>query len=735
MTGKTWMMLATSVAALVAPAAALAQQVSAEPTTDTEPSTQPDPARDIIVTAQRRSENLQSVAAAATAIAGDSLQAKGVYRLSDLQFASPSLSVTDSGLTQNVNIRGIGLASGSPNAANGVATYVDGVFQPPIVSTNSFYDIGSVEVFRGPQGTFVGSNSTGGAIFINSRNPELGNYGGYFEGALGNYSQAATEGALNVPLGSTLAVRVAGNYVNRDSFYRNAPTLLSRPGSLAEHAGRIGVYWEPSTAFNALLKADWAEKSTGGYAYRPIPGTRYAPYRSGDIRTLNYSDATANEERAFQSTLRLNYETAGGVTVRSITGYQNKRITNLYDVDATNTTLLPRSTQTQFVRERQISEEINFISPTTGAFSWIVGGYFQQNKIDVDISNVTIPAPVRVDVDIANTKHTYGVFAQATYKLTPRLSVDIGARHSWYDIVGTGTVTLQPPNIFLANPGGTHDDKKLTGKVALNWTPDVTNLIYGFVARGYKSGGFASPTVQFQPETVIDYEIGWKTSFFDRHVRTQIGAFYYDYKNFQLDAIDRSTGRSGVTNLASATVKGAEAQIQAHVAGFSVDGGAAYVDSSLSGTQFVDIRSVALAFPGVSNAPQCPAGQASAPPTCLDYAPFTATTAGGPNLFSPKWTWNIGAQYALPLGTATLTPRVNYGYIGSQWTYIAYNPTRDRIEGRGLLSASVRVALERFSFEVFGTNLTDKAYVSGQSGTNEFYGAPRQYGVRMHVDF
>ena len=91
-------------------------------------------------------------------IGGENLTDLGVERFDDLQTVVPSLSVSDSGLTQSVNIRGVGLASGSPSAANGVATYIDGVFQPPIVSTNSFYDIGSVEVLRGPQGTFVGSN-------------------------------------------------------------------------------------------------------------------------------------------------------------------------------------------------------------------------------------------------------------------------------------------------------------------------------------------------------------------------------------------------------------------------------------------------------------------------------------------------------------------------------------------------------------------------------------------------
>jgi iron complex outermembrane receptor protein len=124
--------------------------------------------------------------------------------------------VTKAGLSENVNIRGIGIASGSPAVANGVATYVDGVFQPPIVSANVYFDIANVEVLRGPQGTLVGSNSTGGAIFITSRNPSLDRVKGYAELGAGNYGGLSAQGALDMP-------------VSADA------------GSLNDRSGRIGL--------------------------------------------------------------------------------------------------------------------------------------------------------------------------------------------------------------------------------------------------------------------------------------------------------------------------------------------------------------------------------------------------------------------------------------------------------------------------------------------------------------
>lgn len=147
---------------------------------------------EVIVTAQRRKEKLQDVAVSATAFDAGALADKAVTNLADLQNASPALSISDGGITQSINIRGIGLASNSPSVTAGVATYVDGLFQPPIVQANSFYDLASVEVLRGPQGTLVGSNSTGGAIFINTQNPQLDEgLGGYAMFGGGNYCQSA----------------------------------------------------------------------------------------------------------------------------------------------------------------------------------------------------------------------------------------------------------------------------------------------------------------------------------------------------------------------------------------------------------------------------------------------------------------------------------------------------------------------------------------------------------------
>jgi iron complex outermembrane recepter protein len=219
--------------------------------------------QEIVVTSQRRVENLQDVPIAATALDADAIESKAVMQLADLQAAAPSLSITNAGQTQSVNIRGIGLASNSPNATAGVATYVDGLFQPPIVQFNSFYDLRGIEVLRGPQGTLVGTNSTGGAIFINSMNPELAESSGYARIGVGNYHAMEAEGAVNLPLADTLAMRVAGFHKERDSFYRDVGPFDNQAGRLDETGGRIGLLFQPGS-FSALAKLQLNDQQTGG---------------------------------------------------------------------------------------------------------------------------------------------------------------------------------------------------------------------------------------------------------------------------------------------------------------------------------------------------------------------------------------------------------------------------------------------------------------------------------------
>ncbi len=691
---------------------------------------------EIIVTAQRRKEKLQDVAVSATAFDASALADKGVTNLAELQNASPALSISDGGITQSINIRGIGLASNSPSVTAGVATYVDGLFQPPIVQANSFYDLASVEVLRGPQGTLVGSNSTGGAIFINTQNPQLfDGVGGYAVIGAGNYDSIQSEGALNLPVSDTFGLRAAGFYRRHDTYYKSVGPVDTKAGKLSEGGGRLTAMWNPGS-FQAIAKVSINDRNTGGYAYRPILGTPYEAFRVGDIRTLSFDTPVSNREKAFQASLELKQELDSGIVLRSVTGYQNKRIKALNDIDASAG---PGGiVEDYFAGEKVYTQEINIISPTDGLFDWILGGYFQRNDIRISILQDQVGFPT--DIIGGNQRTTTGMFAQGNYELAPGLEAQLGARYSTYKATGYGDVTIgegipgfPPGGLAVASLAGKHKDSLVTGKFALNWKVDPDNLLYALVARGYKPGGFNSPTSNFDPERVISYEAGWKSAFLGNRVRTQISAFYNKYADFQFNVVEPTTGFAGVENISTVKIKGVEAQVQGRFGGFGFDANVAFVDSDLASVTFVNTRSIG----GAAVGPQCAPGVPSNPPICFDYSPLIETTGGGPNLYAPRWTFGGGVEYEFLLGgEATLTPRINYAYVGEQFTYIGYSPLSDRLNPRGLLSAMVTLRLnESLAIEAWGTNLTNKDYITGQLNSNEFYGAPREYGIKLTLNF
>lgn len=694
-------------------------------------------ASDIVVTAQRRSENIQKVSIAITAISGDQLADKAVATERDLQNVAPGITITKAGLTESINIRGIGLSSGSPQVANGVATYIDGLFQPPITQSSELYDIQNIEVLRGPQGTLIGSNSTGGAVFINTKRPVLGQVGGEANLEYGSYNNIKGELAVNLPLSNTLAIRFATNQHTRDSYYTDTGKYHNTPDSLDEHDERFSALYK-SGGISAYFKVELTDKNTGGYAYQPVAGTQFAAGATGQPYVLNYDSPTADFERTSNTALELKYETSGGLVFRSETGYQSKRVWATYDLDGTSILSYygpppgVSQYQDQYVREREYTQEINIISPTTGAFNYILGGYFQRNKIDV-LLHISGTAPFPIVPNPITNKVTTGVFAQGNYKLNDQFEIQAGVRYSHFHVDGSGAVYLGglPPAAFVTIPQtGTESDGRVTGKLSLNYKPNGDNLLYAFAARGYKPGGINPPGQTFLPETVMDYEIGWKSSFLNRHVRTQVGAFYNSYNDFEIDGT-LPTGQGGVFNVpGTSTIKGVEASLQAKLGGLSFDFGGSYVDSHLPSFPVVNPYA-----PGVgANLPQCTGGATF--PSCFDYLGNTiASPNGGPNLLSPKWTWNASLAYAFDIGAdAKLEPRINYNFVGSQQARLTYLP-QDLLNSHQLVSGSIALTWQKLKIEAYGTNLTKEYYVSGTSGANRFFGAPREFGVRLGGKF
>jgi iron complex outermembrane receptor protein len=193
---------------------------------------------EIVVTAERREQNLQDVPIAATVFTADDIVTKGIDTVHDVQQFVPNTTIMTYNRSTFINIRGVGLAVSAPAANPGVAYYIDGVFvaKEQLVS-QTFFDLEAMEVLRGPQGTLTGQNSTGGAIYARSPAPDFESVTGYVDQTFGDYDWYRTTGAVNVPLGDRAAIRVAGAYEHRGSYTDNIGARASPAAvSSARHA-------------------------------------------------------------------------------------------------------------------------------------------------------------------------------------------------------------------------------------------------------------------------------------------------------------------------------------------------------------------------------------------------------------------------------------------------------------------------------------------------------------------
>jgi iron complex outermembrane receptor protein len=696
---------------------------------------------DIIVTAQRRSENAQKTSLAVTALSGAELTQRGVRDLQDLQNVSPSLSFADAGLLKFANIRGVGLNLQSPTVVGGVATYRDGLFAPsPIFLNEGLFDIASVEVLRGPQGTFVGQNSTGGAIIQKTQSPELGRTDANGELTLGNYNLVKADAGLSLPIGETLALRVAGEVERRDSFYTNLGPLGNAPGRVREEHGRVSLLWQPASNFTALLKSEVNFGNDGGYPASPIPGTLYAPLDPAAPFTFNY-DRTDVRRKEFSSRtgLELNYTTGGGVVIRSISGYQYGYQDFINDNDGTSA---PELYQHQQIHDNVYSTELNIISPDRGRFKWVVGGsyVYQTAQLFLHIYNARAPfngqpfATQDTFIDTTNPKTALGLFAQGTYRFTDTLSLDLGGRFSHDIQTQTGALTLSPvpplPGRLDASQPH-YEDNRWTGKAALNWQLTPNHLLYAFVANGFKSGGVNLPDGVFKPESITDVEAGWKGTLGGGLLRLQLNGFYMDYNDLQLNIFNLATAGSTIANAGKSTIYGAEAQAQLRAGGFSATGNLSYVHSSLGQLSQVDVRALPNGTAqglGV----QCPTGVASNPPLCFNYTPYIVSLDGRQNPYSPRWTVSGDARYTFQVGDRqTLTPQVDIAYLSNQTTSIFERPVLDVLAARTLVGVQLTYGWRNWTLTGYATNLFDKRYRIGNDGNNTYFGAPRQFGVRI----
>ncbi len=691
---------------------------------------------EIIVTAERREQNLQDVPISATVLTGEQLTQRGVVNLNDIQQVAPSIAINTFNRSTFINIRGVGIAQSAPTSNPGVAYYIDGQLIPhEQFIGHSFYDIGTIEVLRGPQGTLTGQNSTGGAIYVRSPEPE---FDSAFVGAdltAGNYDRYRGVMTANVG-GENVALRLAYVHDERDSFTDNiAAGAQSQPGNMNLDAVRGNLRLRGADGrLNVNLRGEYFNMQSDNNAVKRRNDTV-----STDPFEIQEDAISYQDQVGYRVSAEARYDLTDAVAVRSLVSWQDGYTHDQTDGDRTatappvpanlptsgpNTAAFPgRVSQGDTVFETLIGE-VNLLSIGSGPLQWVVGGFLLDENVPVtllrDNRNTRDFVVSNSDIVTEAKNTSYSVFGQGNYFVTNQIELLLGARYSWDKQVYTRFKVPGPP--LPAPFVSAASSEQLTGKVGLNYHADSLGMFYVSAARGYKAGGvnLTPNTPDFLPEQNTVYEAGFKTELLDRHLRLNGAIFHSDYEDIQLSSL---VGGLPVTqNALGGRARGAELEATAQFGGFAANLGLGYLDAKFSNSACISDTNA----PGTD--PGCP--------TNLRFVPEGATLP-----FSPEWTVNAGAQYTFAAGNIDITPRFQWSHLSEQLATPFVSPNTI-VPGRHLFDARLTFDFgDRYLLEAFANNVFDKTYIATQIQNSSsatggiIYGAPRTIGVRLKVQF
>ncbi|MEJ2458943.1 MAG: TonB-dependent receptor [Novosphingobium sp.] len=584
MSFKTRLML-SAVVTVFSTEAAMAQSSTPEQ----DPQTTGGPQlEEIIVTAQRTSQRLQDVPIAVTAVTSSSLQARGITTSENLTNAVPGLQINRYGSTVTPYLRGVGALAGSPNQVNSVATYIDGIYiATPNGGLTSFNNIDRIEVLKGPQGTLFGRNATGGVIQIITKTPQH-TPAMDFQVGYGNYQTVSSSAYVTGGLTNTIAADFAVQYRNQGNgfghdLFNGKDTYYGR-----EYGARSKILWEPSPATSVTISADYNNlvDHSANYVYDP---NGVVPLNPGQVFGGRY-DTDTNFPSKIQS------KTWGGsLTIKQDLGFAElvslsaRRIMKgLFRFDRDSTPLRVLDFDTPLLNKTW-SQEVQLISKDNGPLNWTLGAFYYNMEggyvparlygIAASPDPVNAPDPnASLFIRGVQRNKSVSVYAQATYELLPELKATGGIRYTSekirinYDVSSYGVYAYSTKNRTSF--------QKPTWRMALDY--EFANGIHTYASynRGIKSGGFEvlspgtpnNPSPSYKPEILDAYEFGFKSELFDRRLRLNLAAFYYDYKDIQVSSNPGTYILT--TNAASATIKGIDGDFEAAVTdNFRLSGG------------------------------------------------------------------------------------------------------------------------------------------------------------------
>jgi len=580
---------------------------------------------DIVVTARKQEEKLQRVPITVAAVSTAQIKQQTIQSTQDVQFHVPGLSQAPEpqGQQPDFAIRGT-RQQGAIGSQGGVAVYVDYF---PLLSTNSIgystYDMQSIQVLKGPQGTLFGKNTTGGAIIFVPNKPTH-EFEGFLTGGYGNYNRREATGMVNIPLGDTLALRLSGSYVHRDGYTKNiAATGPRRLDDENHESGRAILRWTPSSTITNDLMVDLTHLHNHPLADHNLavsaPCTLLYPdcipafqeQQQLGKRKVDLPEQLYNTSRNWGVGDTLSVQ-LGSVTVRNILSYRRDRYNDSVDNDGLRVPVLSGQDHT---RGKSITEELDIIGKLfddrldyTVGFFYANDRFHQQYTVPIlalqfDSSGNVIgglPSFFGVGPSLANNKfHTIqkAVFGQLNFHVDDKFTVTVGARYtdssqtvSQQNYVGTVSPTDNTPacvtaRIYAGQPGLDVPNctetqklsfKPMTWNFSLNYQATPSVLIYASAGHGFQAGGANTqiPLKAYQtykPETVNSFETGVKADYriAGRPARTNVSVFYSKYKDQQRSingTLDPALGYGpiayiGSFNAANSTIYGTEVEL------------------------------------------------------------------------------------------------------------------------------------------------------------------------------
>ncbi|QZD95957.1 TonB-dependent receptor [Qipengyuania gelatinilytica] len=738
----TLRLLSASTLALAFAQPAIAQDVDSSDTEATGAEQADNGALDVIVvTANRREENLQDVPVSAATISSDAVQnifAAGGDTTA-LAGRVPGLFVESSNgrAAPRFYIRGLGNTDFDLAASQPVSVVMDDVVLEN-VTLKSFpiFDVERIEVLRGPQGTLFGRNTPAGIVKIDTVKPgdEFAVTG---SASYGSFNSVSIDGGVTVPIVPGIAsVRLSGLWQQRDNWVDNGFTGEEDAyGAYSDIAGRAQILITPTDRLSIL----------GSYSVRDLDGTSTL-FRANilgpgtndlnenyDRDTVFYDAGAGNQAKynAEIATGKVEYE-ADFATFTSITSFANSEGSSRGDIDGgfgasflpfMGPGFIPFPSDTQdSITLDQFTQEVRIASPSGGTFEWQVGGFYFDSDFDVTTVGFDFPPSVTVN----HTNESWAVFGQATTEVTEALKLTAGIRYTEDEKAFFVRDAADPQARSVS-------DERISWDVAAFYELSLDASVYARVASGFRAptiqgrdvAFFAAPSIATS-EKIMSYEAGFKSELFDRRVRFNLAGYYYTIDDPQFSAVGGADNLVQLVNADKGRGYGFEMDSAFQITpDFLITLGASWNDTKIQDENLA-----------VGICAQC---------TVLDPIVNIAGTDralvdGNPFPNAPEWIGDVSARYAIPVSsTGEIFAYTDWTYQGetSFFLYDSYEYVTDpQIEG------GLRIGYAKFdgSLEValFARNITDEDNVKGGIDFNNntaFVNDPRVIGVSVRFDY